>query len=281
MRFEPPTYATLPTVAEMVRAMDRRVTGLESTKLRLSLTLRRFMVAAALGHPRPPQNVMVIGPSGSGKTHGLRELLDAIPVMWTDIDATSFSDVGYVGRDLASAYLGLLQPRWRGHHGDDPRPWTVQETVSLAERWGVLVIDEFDKLRANSKPKEGERQVGRALQAELLKLVEGVEVLCKRHDDDRGTFIRTGNILHIAVGAFQGLNDVVMRDLDIAIERDHAYTHTSVHNVIDYGFLEELVGRFSTIVTLPPLNGGHLAAIFREQSLTLPHRNAAERCGGI
>lgn len=280
MRFEPPAYAALPTVAAMVRSMNRHVTGLESTKLRLSLILRRFMVAAALGHARPAQNVLLIGPSGSGKTHGLRQLLNAVPVVWGEIDVTSFSDVGYAGRDLASMYLGLLQPQWRGKRGDEVAPWTSQEMVAHAQRWGVVIIDEFDKLRAPARPKEGERQVGRALQAELLKLVEGVEVLCKRNEDDRGVFIQTGNILHIAVGAFQGLNAVVARDLrdlgQSVAQEEHAYEQASVHNIIDYGFLEELVGRFSTVVTLPPLNSGHLAEIFREHVVPDFERQCAD-----
>jgi ATP-dependent Clp protease ATP-binding subunit ClpX len=272
VRYEPPTYESIPTVAEMVASMDAAVSGLETVKPRLALILRRFMVAASQGHPRPAMNVVICAPTGAGKTHVLRCLLNAIPVMHTEVNATEYSDVGYRGRDLTSMYLGLLGPRWRG----DPKPkgaegetpYQEREITTLAERWGVVVIDEFDKLRASRTPGSTDREVGRVLQAELLKLVEGTQALCRRSDDDRGVLINTNNILHIAAGAFQGLNEVVLKDLlanNIGVaNRDHAYEKATPADIIEYGFLEELMGRFSSIVTLPPLNGGHLSRIFRE-----------------
>jgi ATP-dependent Clp protease ATP-binding subunit ClpX len=277
MRFTPPTYDEIPTVAQMVATMDRTVSGLPQVKLRLALMLRRFMVSAAKGHARPPQNVVVIGPSGGGKTYLIRRLLEACPVVWSESDATAFSDVGYIGRDLTSVYLGLIEAKWRGRRGDEEPPWTQQEMTALAARWGVVVIDEFDKLKTNKVRVPGEREVGRALQTELLKLVEGVDALAKRNDDDRGVMIPTHNILHIAVGAFQGLNAIVARDL--AKEGnvpENAYLRTSIINLCDYGFLEELVGRFSTIVTLPPLDAAHMARILREHVIPEFHRQCAD-----
>ena len=265
MRFQPAAFEDIPTVAEMVETMDATVAGLEATKLRLASHLRRFMVAAARGRDNTPQNVLMIGPSGGGKTYMLRHLLEACPVIWTEANATEFSDVGYVGRELTSMYLGLMQPRWRGHKGDESGMWSAPEMTALAERWGVVIIDEFDKLRADAVPKQGERAVGRALQAELLKLSEGTEALAKRNDDDRGVFVNTQHILHIAVGAFQGLNRTVARrenpEVDTDNIPDNAYTRCTIFDIVRYGFLEELVGRFSTIVTLPPLNADHMARI--------------------
>jgi len=280
MRFTPPTYDQIPTVAQMVTAMDRTISGLAPVKLRLALTLRRFMVTAALDHDRPPQNVVVIGPSGGGKTFLIRHLLEACPVVWAESDATAFSDVGYIGRDLTSMYLGLMEQRWRGTRGEEgePPPWTQQEMVKLASRWGVVVIDEFDKLKTNKVRVAGEREVGRALQYELLKLVEGVDVLAKRTDADRGMMIPSHNILHIAVGAFQGLNSIVAKDLarDGVTPPENAYLKTSIINLCDYGFLEELVGRFSTIVTLPPLDASHLSRILREHVVPEFQRQCAD-----
>ncbi len=278
MRYTPPTYEQIPTIDQMVASMDRTVSGLEPTKRRLALALRRFMVAAALDHDRPPQNVVVIGNSGGGKTFLIRRLLDACPVIWAESDATAFSDVGYIGRDLTSMYLGLTEQRWRGARGDDEPPWTQQEMTKLAARWGVVVIDEWDKLKTNRQRVPGEREVGRALQTELLKLVEGVDALAKRNDDDRGVMISTHNILHIAVGAFQGLSAIVARD----IAREgipppaNAYMRTNIINLCDYGFLEELVGRFSTIVTLPPLDAAHMARILREHVVPEFERQCAD-----
>src|SRR5580700_1541810 len=263
MRFQPAAFEDIPTVAEMVATMDADVAGLEATKLRLASHLRRFMIAGARGRSTPPQNVLVIGPSGGGKTYMLRHLLDACPVIWSEANATEYSDVGYVGRDLASMYLGLMTPRWRGHKGEEGGMWTTAEMTALAERWGVIIIDEFDKWQADARPKQGERAVGRALQAEMLKLSEGTEALVKRNDDDRGIFVNTQHILHIAVGAFQGLNRTVARRENPEVDAENipadAYTRCTIFDIVRFGFLEELVGRFSTIVTLPPLTAGHIA----------------------
>lgn len=269
MRFTPPTYGQIPTVDEMVAQMDRTVSGLEAVKRRLALVMRRFMVSAAMGHDRPPQNVVIIGASGGGKTFLVRRLLEACPVIWAETDATVFADTAYKGRQLPSMYLGLVDERWRGRRDPETgeKPWTIGQTRDLAERWGVVVIDEFDKLR---QEKVAVRSAGRGerwtLQPELLKLVEGADVLSQRTDDDRGVMINTSNILHIAMGAFQGLNEIVARDLlsHGITPPKAAYTKASIINLCDYGFLEELVGRFATIVTLPPLDALHMARILRE-----------------
>jgi ATP-dependent Clp protease ATP-binding subunit ClpX len=205
-------------------------------------------------------------------------LLDAIPVIWCDADATSFSDVGYVGRDLSSMYLGLLDAKWRGKRGDDEPPHSMADMTSLAARWGVVVVDEWDKMRTNRVKVAGEREVGRALQAELLKLVEGVTTLVKRNDDDRGVMLPTHNIMHIAVGAFQGLNDIVGEDMrrEGIDPPANAYQKTNIFNLVKYGFLEELVGRFSTIVTLPPLDAGAMARILREHVIPDFERQCAD-----
>lgn len=278
MKFVPPAYDAVPSIDAMVATMDRTVSGLDVFKRRLALVLRRFMVAATKDHDRPPHNVLIIGPSGGGKTHTIRQLLSAIPVISTEADATVFSDVGYVGREITGMYLGLLAPKYRGKRGEDQ--WTPPQALELAERWGVVVLDEFDKLNSPPRPREGERQVGRALQSELLKLVEGVDTLAKRSDDDRGIWINTTNVLHIAVGAFQGLNLRVARrnnpDLDSQDAPADAYMKSTIFDIIGYGFSEELVGRFSTILTLPPLDAGHMARILREHVIPDFERQCAD-----
>lgn len=289
MRFTPPTYDAIPSVEQMVTAMDRTVSGLPTVKRRLALVLRRFMVAAAKDHDRPPQNVVVIGPSGGGKTFLIRQLLDAVPVIWTDADASAFSETGYVGREFSSMYLGLWDSKFKGksasrRRGEAPnpdaeKPYSQAEITALAARWGVMIVDEFDKIRASARPTPtGERQVGRGLQSELLKLVEGVNALVKRNDDDAGVFFPTHNVLHIAVGAFQGLDSIVAKDLvrDGITPPAAAYQKATIFNIIEYGFLEELVGRFSTIITLPPLDAGSMAQILREHVIPDFERQCAD-----
>lgn len=276
MRFTPPRYEDIPTVAQLIDAADRRVSGLDKAKRRLALTLRRFMVAAAKDHDRPKQNMVVLGSTGSGKTFLLAEMLKACPVVWTEANATEYSDVGYHGRDLTSMYLGLLSPRWRGRRGDPEPPHRQQDMAALAERWGVVVIDEWDKLRTNRTAVPGERAVGRQLQAELLKLVEGSEALVKHGDSDHGVLLSTHNILHIAVGAFSGIEKVIARNEGLDEPNEKLLERVVAQEIIDYGFLEELVGRFSTIVPLPVLDAGHLSRIFREHVLPEFQRQCAD-----
>ena len=261
--FTPPTIDQVPSAQEMVAIMDRTVAGLTRVKKRLAVALRRFLVSAALGRDIRPTNMLLIGGSGSGKTHIVRALLSSVPCIWADVSVTSYSDVGYIGRDLASMYLDLAGPDFRGSRRGDEKPIALREFVPLIERFGVVVLDEFDKLRAQQKP--GERQVGLALQHELLTMVEGTEVLVRRNEEDRGGFsLNTRGILHIAVGAFPGLSAYVARDLGVEAEPHH-YQEASLVNLCHYGFTEELIGRFSTVLTLPPLDVGAMARILREQ----------------
>lgn len=276
MRFRPPTYEEIPSVEALIAAADERVSGLDRVKRRLALTLRRFMVAAAMGHPRPRQNAIVLGGTGGGKTYLITEMLKACPVVWTEANATEYSDVGYMGRDLTSMYLGLTAPRWRGRRGDEEPPWPQQAMAAIAERWGVVVIDEWDKLRTNRVVQAGERQVGRALQAELLKLVEGAEALVRHSDSDHGVLMRTHNILHIAVGAFAGIESTIARSLEETHPREKLIEQVQVGDIIEYGFLEELVGRFSTLLPLPTLDAAHLSRIFREHVLPDFQRQCAD-----
>lgn len=279
MRFTPPTPSEVPTAAELVAAMDDKVAGLEKVKARLAITLHRFMLSAALGREWRPANMLVIGPSGGGKTFLLTQLLDACRVVWCDANATEFSDVGYSGRDLASMYVGLAGPRYRGvRDSEGGKPVPIREFVPVAEQWGVVLLDEFDKLRTEKTPRPGERQVGRALQNELLKLVEGADVQVKRNDDDQGFFLNTSNILHIAVGAFEGLNAHIAKSRESQFVDEDLFQHVELQHLIDYGFSIELIGRFSTVLSLPPLESSALVRILNEQIIP-KWRHQAEDLG--
>lgn len=273
--FNPPELKHIPSAAAMVGRMDITVAGLPKLKRRLAVSLRRFMVSAALGRNHKPANLLLIGPSGGGKTHTVRALLQTLPVIWCEVNALEYSDIGYIGRDISSMYLGLAGPQFRGSRLDGEKPIRTRQFVPLMERWGVVVFDEFDKLRSINK-NPGDRHTGLALQNELLKLVEGSEVLVRLGEDDKNGFtLRTHNILHIAVGAFAGLNAYVARDLGVDSE-PHLYEQASLINLIHYGFIEELIGRFSTVLTLPPLDVASMARILREQIIPVFEQQYAD-----
>jgi ATP-dependent Clp protease ATP-binding subunit ClpX len=241
----------------MVAAVAGEVAGLQALQARLAVTLHRHLMTGLAGRPRAVPNVVVVGPSGGGKTHTVRALLRASGLPFIEVGMTGFSDVGWIGRDLSSMMLEFLQPPWCDRR-------ERREMVPLAERWGVVVLDEWDKLRATLDLRQvRDRQPQKVLQSELLRMVEGEMVMSRRGDDDHEWPFWTGDMLFIAVGAFQGLNSVVEDRLDRDDPR--AYMQAIPEDLARYGFLEELVGRFSTILTLPPLDPVQLARVLLER----------------
>lgn len=269
-RFEPPrALEDIPTVSEMIAAADVTVAGLEKAKQIIAWALRRHMVAGFHQTGVRVPNMLILGPTGGGKTHLLLSMIRACPVVWEEINATEYSDVGYIGRDLTTMYAPLVAAKWSGNHKAGEEAWTQREMILHAQRYGVLLVDEFDKLRMVNRP--GERQVGRALQAELLKLVEGTDIEVKRYEGDRGFSFSTHGILHVAMGAFEGLDRV--QALIDGIENPTPSDLVNLHMDVDgfdlaaYGFLGELIGRFNVMVPLPKLDAVAITRILTEQTI--------------
>lgn len=259
-----------PTVAAMIEAADSVVAGLDDVKRRLATVLRRHMLSGRDGQPGP-SNVLVLGPSGGGKTFTVRTMLEAAGVPYVEESATSFSDIGYVGRDLTTLLSGFWGPRYH-----TPKVDRLEDTIERAQRFGVVLLDEADKLRKEpSTAAAAGRAVGPALQAELLKMAEGGEFFAQAHDRAPGHTISTHHILWIALGAFEGLNRVI----DPESNDRNAYVRADAVHIVEYGFRPELVRRFSNMVILPPLEVGHLLRILREH--VWPRWQAQARADGF
>jgi ATP-dependent Clp protease ATP-binding subunit ClpX len=262
--FTPPqSLDDIPSVEAMIKSMDRTVAGLEDFKHRLAVTLRDHMVAAVMDRDWHGGNILIVGPTGVGKTYTVKALLRAIPVCWCEVAVTEFSDVGYHGRDLVTMYLGLLSRAQREENAQG-RPISLRDHLPRAERWGVVLMDEMDKLRTNKTAVPGEREVGKVLQYELLKLVEGTEANIREDEDKPGILFQTSHVLHVGMGAFVGLNDTIAL-WDKKPWDERLYLTATPEDFIEYGFIPELMGRFATILTLPPLKVDHLIRILREQ----------------
>lgn len=262
--FTPPqSLDDIPSVEAMIKLMDRTVAGLEDFKHRLAVTLRDHMVAAFMGREWHGGNILVVGPTGVGKTYTVKALLRDIPVCWCEVAATEFSDVGYHGRDLMTMYLGLVSRNQRETNAQG-RSISQRDHIPRAERWGVVLLDEMDKLRTNKTAVPGEREVGKVLQYELLKLAEGTEAVVQEDEDKQGFLFRTHHVLHIGMGAFVGLNDTISI-WDKKPWDERLYLTATPEDFIEYGFIPELMGRFATILALPPLKVDHLVRILREQ----------------
>jgi len=206
-------------------------------------------------------NILFIGDSGVGKTHIARTLARIAHVPFTIGDCTGYTEAGYVGNDVEVILSSLIAES--------------QGRVDLAER-GVCYLDEFDKIAKKSQENVSiTRDVsGEGVQQALLKIVEGtttyvqpVEVTQRKHPSLGGIRIDSTNILFIAAGVFPQLEDVISKRLNtsqkIGFRNDGHTTKTEraellkmvrPEDLIKYGFLPELVGRFPVIVPFQPLS---------------------------
>ncbi|MGD8568749.1 MAG: ATP-dependent Clp protease ATP-binding subunit ClpX [Gammaproteobacteria bacterium] len=214
-------------------------------------------------------NILLVGPTGTGKTLIARSLADIVGVPFAIADATTLTQAGYVGEDVESILVRLLDVA-----GGD---------VARAE-WGIVYIDEIDKLARSSESNMGVRDVsGEGVQQALLKMVEGTQVKIpakgRRREGGEDVVIDTSNILFIAGGAFSGLEKIVdkrlqPKDLSIGfqatVEKTSNPTQEELLDAIEpedlryFGLIPEFIGRFPVITSLEPLTVEVLIQILTE-----------------
>jgi len=186
-------------------------------------------------------NMLLLGPTGCGKTFLLKSLAEKLDVPFAISDATTLTEAGYIGEDVESILLRLLNAA----DGD----------VEWAER-GIVYIDEIDKIRKSSGNVSITRDVsGECVQQSLLKMVEGKvcnvpEQGGRKHPEAATIAIDTTNILFVCGGAFVGLNE---KPADV-----------TPHDLVQYGMIPEFIGRFPVIVKLEELGVKDLMAILTE-----------------
>lgn len=249
--------AEVPTINEMMDEVKQTVAGLDNPIRRICTAVHRHLISAWYNSDDPPGNIIVHGPSGGGKSFGLRRILEASKLPFVEENATQFSEVGYRGRDLAWMFQDFITKY--ADHETKPR-----QVIEIAQRWGVVILDEFDKWHMSAKAgMERLGSSGRGLQAELLKIVEGDTVIAKTHEEGNGIPVQTGRIMFIACGAFEGLDSQMQKKNGESAEHafPNIYTKADTMDLMEYGFMQELVGRFPVIVALPPLRADHMRAI--------------------
>lgn len=188
------------------------------------------------------ENIMVYGPTGSGKTEILMQIAKLCDVPIVIEDATSFTESGYVGRDVSEMLNDLYVKA-----GMD---------VHLAEK-GILVIDEFDKLAEGGEFGATEGPSRNGVQRSLLKILDGGTVSF-REDNYDGNLIdfNTSKLTVVALGAFSG------------IKKNDDYSDVSMKDFIDMGIMREVMGRFSKLVPMNHFSKEDYKKILVESNLS-------------
>ncbi|AFC26056.1 ATP-dependent Clp protease ATP-binding subunit ClpX [Saprospira grandis] len=211
-------------------------------------------------------NVVMVGRTGTGKTLLAKTIAKMLNVPFTIVDATVFTQAGYVGEDVESMLTRLLQ--------------ACDYDVAAAER-GIVYIDEIDKIaRKGDNPSITRDVSGEGVQQSLLKMLEGTDVLVppqggRKHPEQKMVKLNTKNILFICGGAFAGVEKNIARRINSQVigfakeeeervDREDLLQFVSHHDLKSFGLIPELLGRMPVLTYLNPLDRTTLRSILTE-----------------
>jgi ATP-dependent Clp protease ATP-binding subunit ClpX len=269
------TVDTLPSPGDMKAFIDQYVVGQDDAK--------RGVCVAAYNHYKrllsrsrdsgdgveiDKSNILMIGPTGTGKTLVAQTLARMLKVPFTIVDATIFTEAGYVGEDVENMLVRLLQ--------------ASSFDLAKAER-GIIYIDEFDKIgRKSANPSITRDVSGEGVQQAMLKILEGTIASIppkggRKHPEQSLIQVNTRDILFICGGSFEGLEKIIEARIgesrmgfNAELRRKDRYKigetlrRVEPDDLIRFGMIPEIVGRLPTVLALDELDEEALLRILTE-----------------
>ncbi len=266
--------ARIPKPKEIKAFLDQYVIGQDRAKKLLSVAvynhykriIHNVVERPDDGVELEKSNILLIGPTGTGKTLLARTIAKMLMVPFAIVDATVLTEAGYVGEDVESLLVRLLQD--------------ADYDQAQAEM-GIVFIDEIDKIARKSDNPSITRDVsGEGVQQGLLKLLEGSVVNVppaggRKHPEQEFIHFNTQNVLFICGGAFEGIDRVIAQRLNTRVigfgsdekqkvDKDNLLSYVEAQDIRKYGLIPEIVGRLPVLMSLDNLDRKALKRILTE-----------------
>ena len=268
-----PNFTTLPKPKDIKAYLDEYVIGQDDAKMTLSVAVYNHYKRLSQKEDKKDDvdieksNIIMVGTTGTGKTLLARTIAKLIQVPFTIVDATVFTEAGYVGEDVESILSRLLQ----------------EADYNLAQaQCGIVFIDEIDKIaRKQDNPSITRDVSGEGVQQSLLKLLEGSIVNVspqggRKHPEQEFIHVDTKNILFICGGAFDGIERRIAQRLNthvvgynsvqnvMQIDKENLMRYIAPQDLKSFGLIPEIIGRLPVLTYLNPLDKTALRRILIE-----------------
>lgn len=267
-------YKSLPKPKEIKAYLDQYVIGQDDAKKFLAVSVYNHYKRLSQNSENSnddveieKSNIIMVGSTGTGKTLLARTIAKLLKVPFTIVDATVFTEAGYVGEDVESILSRLLQ--------------AADYDLESTQR-GIVFIDEIDKIARKSDNPSITRDVsGEGVQQGLLKLLEGSVVNVppkggRKHPDQDYIHVDTRNILFICGGAFDGIEKKIAQRLNthtvgydsvqnaLKIDANNLMQYVQPTDLKSFGLIPEIIGRLPVLTYLQPLDRDALRNILTE-----------------